>query len=72
MHWEIFLEQAPFGGVQYYQWLLRGFVTTVELSFCAWIIAFLSGSVFGILRTLPNRFWQMLGGLSDHHIPHDL
>ena len=33
------------------------------MSICAWIIAFLVGSFFGILRTVPNRFLSGLGTL---------
>ncbi|HAI5985111.1 TPA: glutamate/aspartate ABC transporter permease GltK [Escherichia coli] len=40
-----------------------GFQVTIALSICAWIIAFLVGSFFGILRTVPNRFLSGLGTL---------
>lgn len=33
----------------------------MALSVCAWIIAFFVGSLFGILRTVPNRFLSTLG-----------
>lgn len=36
---------------------------TIALSICARIIAFLVGSFFGILRTVPNRFLSGLGTL---------
>ena len=52
----IFLQQAPFGNTTYLGWLWSGFQITVALSISAWIIAFLVGSLFGILRTVPNRF----------------
>ncbi|GKX54212.1 glutamate/aspartate ABC transporter permease GltJ [Leminorella grimontii] len=60
-HWGIFLEQAPFGDTTYLGWLWVGFQVTIALSFCAWIIAFILGSLFGILRTVPNRFLSTLG-----------
>jgi glutamate/aspartate transport system permease protein len=60
-NWGIFLEQAPFGNTTYLGWIWSGFQVTVALSICAWIIAFLVGSVFGILRTVPNRFLSALG-----------
>ncbi|SUI16084.1 glutamate/aspartate transporter permease GltJ [Salmonella enterica subsp. enterica serovar Enteritidis] len=44
-------------------WLWSGFQVTVALSITAWIIAFLVGSIFGILRTVPNRFLSGLGTL---------
>lgn len=60
-NWGIFFEPAPFGGVLYAHWLWDGFMTTVALSVCAWILAFLFGSIFGVLRTVPNKFLSALG-----------
>ena len=44
-----------FGNTTYLGWLWSGFQVTVALSITAWIIAFV-GSLFGILRTVPNHF----------------
>lgn len=60
-NWGIFLQQAPFGNTTYLGWLWSGFQITVALSISAWIIAFLVGSLFGILRTVPNRFLSGIG-----------
>lgn len=60
-NWGIFLQEAPFGNTTYLGWLISGLEVTVALSICAWIIAFLVGSFFGILRTVPNRFLAMIG-----------
>ena len=60
-NWGIFFEQAPFGNVTYFSWLVDGFLTTVALSVCAWILAFFLGSFFGILRTLPNKILSTIG-----------
>ncbi|EKT59481.1 amino acid ABC transporter permease [Providencia sneebia] len=60
-NWGIFLQEAPFGNTTYLGWLISGFEVTIALSICAWIIAFLVGSFFGILRTVPNRYLSMLG-----------
>lgn len=62
-NWGIFFEQAPFGGVTYFSWLLDGFLTTAALSLCAWVLAFFAGSIFGILRTLPSRPLRLIGTL---------
>ncbi len=62
-NWGIFLQQAPFGNTTYLGWLWSGFQVTVALSITAWIIAFLIGSLFGILRTVPNRFLSGIGTL---------
>lgn len=59
--WGIFFAAAPFGNTTYLGWLWSGFQLTLEISFCAWIIALLVGSLFGILRTVPNRFLAALG-----------
>lgn len=42
---------------------MGGFQVTVALSITARIIAFTVGSIFGILRTVPNRFLSGLGTL---------
>ncbi|ATA24798.1 amino acid ABC transporter permease [Brenneria goodwinii] len=60
-NWGIFLQNAPFGNTTYLGWLLSGLQVTVTLSICAWIIAFLLGSLLGILRTVPNRFIAGIG-----------
>jgi glutamate/aspartate transport system permease protein len=39
------------------------FQVTIALSITAWIIAFLVGSLFGILRTVPNRILSGIGTL---------
>lgn len=62
-HWGIFFEQAPFGNTTYFMWLVDGFMVTVGLFISAWVVAFLSGSFFGILRTLPNRTLRGIGTL---------
>ena len=60
--WGIFLQPAPFGNTTYLGWLWSGFQVTVAVSACAWVVAFLVGSLFGILRTVPNRFLSAVGG----------
>ncbi|MEA9392270.1 amino acid ABC transporter permease [Acerihabitans sp. TG2] len=60
-NWGIFFEAAPFGNTTYLGWIWSGFKVTVAVSACAWIIALLVGSLFGVLRTVPNRFLSGLG-----------
>ena len=60
-NWGIFLQQAPFGNTTYLGWLWSGFQVTIALSISAWIIAFFVGSLFGILRTAPNRWLSSIG-----------
>lgn len=60
-NWGIFLQQAPFGNTTYLGWLWSGLQVTLAVSLCAWIVAFLVGSLFGILRTVPSRGLRSLG-----------
>nr|WP_233285985.1 MULTISPECIES: amino acid ABC transporter permease [Bradyrhizobium] len=45
----------------YLDLLLSGLVVTVKVSVLAWIIALVSGSVIGVLRTLPSRAASWIG-----------
>ncbi|AGH74651.1 amino acid ABC transporter permease [Edwardsiella piscicida] len=62
-NWGIFLQPAPFGGTTYLGWIWSGMQVTVALSLAAWVIAFLLGSLLGILRTLPSRPLAMIGAI---------
>lgn len=49
-----FLSQPAFsGGGTYLDWVLSGIRWTLQLSVLGWIIAFVLGSILGILRTAP-------------------
>ncbi|MGY4256959.1 glutamate/aspartate transport system permease protein [Bradyrhizobium sp. USDA 4516] len=60
-NWHIFLEPNPMGTGTYLDLLLSGLVVTVKVSVLAWIIALVSGSVIGVLRTLPSRAASWIG-----------
>ena len=60
LQWDIFLQDTG-GGETYLQWLLTAWKWTMTVSFFAWIIAIVVGTIVGILRTLPNRFISFLG-----------
>ncbi|MBR0893717.1 amino acid ABC transporter permease [Bradyrhizobium tropiciagri] len=60
-NWHIFLEPNPMGTGTYLDLLLSGLVVTVKVSVLAWIIALVSGSVVGVLRTLPSRTASWIG-----------
>lgn len=62
-NWGIFFQQAPFGNESYLGWLLDGALVTVALFLCSWVLAFLVGSFFGILRSLPNRALSSAGAV---------
>ena len=54
--WSVFL-QAANTKETYLDWLLAGMWTTVQMGVLGWILAFVLGSVLGVMRTLPNRFF---------------
>jgi len=45
----------------YFDWLLTGLGWTVMLSLCAWVIAFLLGSILGIMRTSTSGTLRFIG-----------
>jgi glutamate/aspartate transport system permease protein len=57
-NWGILLSTTPSGESTYLGWLLAGLEWTLLLSLAAWLIALILGTLFGILRTVPNRWLQ--------------
>jgi glutamate/aspartate transport system permease protein len=60
-NWHIFFEPNPTGGGSYLDMLLSGLLVTIETSLCAWIIALVSGSIVGVMRTLPSSLANLIG-----------
>jgi glutamate/aspartate transport system permease protein len=60
-NWLIFFDQSPTGGGTYLHMLLSGLLLTIETSLYAWIIALISGSIVGVMRTLPSKAVSMIG-----------
>ena len=61
-NWGILLSPVSTGEpTTYLGWLISGFWVTVTVSLAAWVIALVVGSLFGILRTVPNRFLAGIG-----------
>jgi glutamate/aspartate transport system permease protein len=54
-NWHIFFELDPGGAGTYLDMLLSGLLLTIETAICAWIIALVTGSIVGVLRTLPSK-----------------
>ena len=54
-NWGIYLEKIKDGDVTYLHWLMVGLGWTLAVAVCAWVIAFVIGSVMGTLRTVPNK-----------------
>jgi glutamate/aspartate transport system permease protein len=54
-NWGILLSPVSTGEpTTYLGWLLSGLWVTVTVSLCAWVIALIVGSFFGVLRTVQN------------------
>lgn len=53
-YWGIFLESAN-GHETYLDWLISGFWTTVKMGVLGWMLAFVLGSVLGVMRTANHR-----------------
>jgi glutamate/aspartate transport system permease protein len=60
-NWHIFLEPNPTGDGTYLDMLLSGLWLTILTSLCAWILALITGSVIGVMRTLPSRPANLIG-----------
>ena len=58
--WEVFLRDTG-GGQTYLQWLMSAWGWTLSVAACAWVVAFVLGSVVGTLRTTPNPWLVRLG-----------
>ena len=54
-NWGIFFQPNPMGTGTYLDLLLSGLVLTLETGVLAWIIALVTGSIVGVMRTLPSR-----------------
>ena len=55
LDWNIFLQPAFDGSGTYLRFLLIGFQWTLLLSGASWLVAFVAGSLIGVLRTVPSR-----------------
>lgn len=60
-NWHIFLEPSPEGTGTYLDMLLSGLLWTILTSLGAWTVALASGSLIGMIRTLPNGALRLLG-----------
>ena len=62
-NWHIFFEPNPMGTGTYLDMLLSGLWLTIKTALLAWIIALVTGSIVGVLRTLPSKTAQWIGFL---------
>jgi glutamate/aspartate transport system permease protein len=61
LDFSVFLTPSPEAGANYLTYLLGGALWTVILSVLSWVIAFVIGSVVGVLRTLPSSILSKIG-----------
>jgi glutamate/aspartate transport system permease protein len=55
-HWGVLLQPVATGEpTTYFGWLLSGLLNTAILTTLGFVLALALGSVFGVMRTLPNR-----------------
>ena len=54
-NWSIFWDQSPEGTGTYLHMLLQGMLTTLETAALAWVLAFVLGSLMGVLRSMPGK-----------------
>ena len=60
-NWGIFFQPNPMGTGTYLDMLLAGLVLTLKTGALAWIIALITGSVVGVMRTLPSKSASWFG-----------
>ncbi len=58
--WNIFLQDTG-GGETYLHWLLSAWKWTLLVSFFSWLIAIVTGSLIGIMRTMNNKIFVGIG-----------
>jgi len=54
-NWHIFLDPNPMGTGTYLDMLLAGLWLTIKTSLLAWVIALVTGSIVGVMRTLASK-----------------
>ena len=60
-NWGIFQEPSPEGVGTYADMLLSGLSWTIATALASWVIAFILGSVIGVMRTLPSKAANAVG-----------
>ncbi len=58
--WQVFLQDTG-GGRTYLEWLMSAWGWTLSVSVLSLVIALGVGSLMGILRTTPNRVYELIG-----------
>lgn len=58
--WQVFL-QGTGGGRTYFDWLMSAWGWTLSVSLLALLVALVSGTLIGILRTVPSKALSLFG-----------
>jgi len=58
--WQVFLQDTG-GGQSYLDWMFSAWGWTLSVAACSLVVALTVGSLMGILRTTPNRWFVALG-----------
>jgi glutamate/aspartate transport system permease protein len=59
--WEFFLRDIGDGQTTYLSWMFSAWGWTLAVAGCAWVVALVTGSVVGTVRTLPTRSIARIG-----------
>ena len=60
-NWGVLFEQTGIGNELYIHWMITGLGWLLLIGSIAWAIAMVVGTIFGIMRTLPNKAARSIG-----------
>ena len=60
-NWHVFFEPSPNGTGTYLDMLLSGLEVTIVTALSAWVVALATGTIVGVMRTLPSRTANLFG-----------
>jgi glutamate/aspartate transport system permease protein len=60
-NWHVFFEPSPNGTGTYLDMLLAGLEVTIVTALAAWLIALVTGTIVGVMRTLPSKAANLFG-----------
>ena len=60
-NWHVFFEPSPNGTGTYLDMLLSGLEVTIVTALAAWVIALATGTIVGVMRTLPSKVANLFG-----------
>ena len=60
-NWGVLFQSTGVGDSSYFNWILTGLGWLLVIAIVEWSIAFVLGSLLGIMRTLPNKTARAIG-----------